>query len=173
MKFNINGNTAVPTKAGQFLSFVLRVFLLVFMIERLIAWHSFERFNILTYDTPLMLNEASGYSADNLNLQKAKFEFMVGFDRNLPPEIGRIELSLLTVGADGQVSEIEILSTIPCEELAVCEEGEACDGWNGIKYVEREIGTNKEYGTDYSMQCLEFPERLGITGNKHSEYKNQ
>ena len=55
----------------------------------------------------------------------------------------------------------------------MCEEGEACDGWDGIKYAKREIGSNKEYGTDYSMQCLEFPERLGITGNKHSEYKNQ
>ena len=82
-------------------------------------------------------------------------------------------MNLLTVGADGQVSEIEILSTVPCEEREVCEEDAVCDGFNGIKYARREIGINKVYGTDYSMQCLEFPERLGVTGNKHSEYKNQ
>ena len=40
---------------------------------------------------------------------------MVGFDRILPREIGRIEMSMVTYGADGEVSDLEILSTVPCD----------------------------------------------------------
>ena len=64
---------------------------------------------------------------------------------------------MVTFGADGQVSDIEILTTTTCDEEH-----------DGIKYAERE--TQKTYGKDFELTCLMYPERLGITGNKHSEY---
>ena len=88
---------------------------MVFFIERLIGWYSINRFELKTYETRIDVTEASGYTTDNFNFKSAQFEYMIGFDRILPQEIGRIETTLATYGSDGKVTDLELLTTVDCD----------------------------------------------------------
>ncbi len=46
IKFNIKGHTEVPSFAGQMLSLVVRLLVITFAVERMLAWYSFDKFKI-------------------------------------------------------------------------------------------------------------------------------
>ena len=81
VRFNIKGENQVTSWPGRFLSFCMRVTVLVYMCERLLAFLSFDRFKITHYDAPLGLSgETSLYDSLNFNFQAQGFDFMIGFD---------------------------------------------------------------------------------------------
>ena len=62
IKFNVKGRTSVPSCAGMSLSFLIRCLILTFTVERIMAWLSFDRFKILTFDTVLDFKASGDYS---------------------------------------------------------------------------------------------------------------
>lgn len=82
------------------MSFLIRVFLLVFIIERVIAMNMFEKFKIADYESEIKFTNGT-YTADDLNFEATKFEFMIGFDRPLPTEVGHFDFNIVLFGSDG------------------------------------------------------------------------
>ena len=82
------------------MSFVIRAFLLVFIIERVIAMTMFEKFKIADYESEIKFTNGT-YTADDLNFATTKFDFMIGFDRPLPAEVGHFDFNLVLFGSDG------------------------------------------------------------------------
>lgn len=58
------------------------------------ALNSFSRFTITEYDSKIVFTEGE-YSTDNLNFDSNHLEFMIGFDRMVPPEIGRFNFGMI------------------------------------------------------------------------------
>lgn len=50
LRFNLRGNERIPSRCGQCLSLFIRIFILTFIVERILAWHSFDRFKIASFD---------------------------------------------------------------------------------------------------------------------------
>ena len=159
VKFNLKGETEVPSTAGKCLSFSVRMLVLTFLIERLIAWHSFDKFKIQDFETKIDFTDGT-YDANSLNFKALDFDMMIGFDKKLAPEVGKFDFNILTFGADGKVSDLELLTSEPCSE-----------DHDGVIYAAREVGST--YGETFDMHCLSRPDLIGITGNRHSEFKHQ
>ena len=94
----MDGQIKLESYSGKCLSILIRALVILCIVERLIAWHSFEQFNVSTYDSKLDYHTGE-YRAENMNFKSLSFDFMVGFDTLLPPEIGRFDFSLLTYDA--------------------------------------------------------------------------
>jgi len=160
IKFNIKGESQVASVPGQLFSFCVRIMVFVFFADRLFAWHSFDKFQISSYDKILDLKSGKQYSAYSLNFERQGFDFMIGFDAVLPPGIGHFEFSLLTIGEDGRTLEIEGLKSRECPS-----------DHEGVAYAQRELA--KTYRQEFSLQCFSDPEFLSVTGNKHSQVRHQ
>ena len=76
------------------------------------AWLSFERFKIISYQTPLKLDQQED-DLENFNFAGI-FDLMIGFDGNLPEDIGFFDFNLLTFGVDGEVVGFQTLSQETC-----------------------------------------------------------
>ena len=161
IKFNVRGKTSVPSYTGIAMSLLIRCLILVFAVERIMAWLSFDRFKVLRFETQLDLDQEGATSIEtNYNFSALGFDFMIGFDGNLPEEIGYFDVNLLTFSEDGQVTELEPLSTQEC-----------APEHPGVAYAEREV--ELVYGQDFSLRCISQPQLVGITGNKHSDYSTR
>ena len=66
VKLKVQGETEVPSNHGRALSFLVRLLALAFLVERLLAWQSFDKFKMHSYLTKT--NVVSGqYTTDDLN----------------------------------------------------------------------------------------------------------
>jgi len=66
---------------------------------------------------------------------------------------------MLTHGQDGSLLELEQLASYECPF-----------DHPGVAYAEREL--KKQHTTQFTMMCLVKPQHVGITGNKHSDFKH-
>ena len=99
--------------------------MLIFLIERLMGWHSTNKFEITTYEEKIDIEKSEA----TLNMRDQDYSFMIGFDSNLSPSTGRFEFNLMTFGADGKVADLETMESVKCDE----EENP------GVKYAQREL----------------------------------
>ena len=106
------------------------------------AWNSFDRFKIASFDKKLDLTEAGGDTTDDLNFAALNFNVMIGFDAPLEARIGRFDFNLISFNATGAVQDMQPLSTYPCPS-----------DYAGVKYAERELG-RKVHGTDFELTCI-------------------
>ena len=135
---------------------MIRVFIFVFFIERMLAVQSFDRFNIRSFNERINF---ANITADSLNFATLNFDIMAGFDAKLLADVGKIDFNLITFDSSGQVTDGYALATVVCPKNHF-----------GVKYAERETG--KSYGSDFEMLCLAKPEKIALTGSKHSGIEN-
>ena len=57
IRFNLKGKTSVASPVGSFLSFLVRAFVLTFIIERLVAWYGLTKFKITSYESAIDLTK--------------------------------------------------------------------------------------------------------------------
>ena len=154
LRFNLNGKTEVASVSGYCFSLLIRAFVLICLIERLVAWQTLDKFKFEHFDEIIDF-EKDEYTLDDLSFSALKFDIMVGFDRILPPEVGRFDFGLLTYGGDGVVSDLRSVSSQTCGE-----------DHPGVKFAERETGLI--YGQSFNLACFGAPEGVGVTGNRDS-----
>ena len=100
----------MTSKSGAFLSFLGRAFLLFFIIERIMAFNSFDKFKITGYESRITFEEGA-YTTDDLNFESNKLDFMIGFDRLVPTEVGRFDFSILTFGTDREIIGLDSIES--------------------------------------------------------------
>ena len=66
LRFNLNGKNEVTSYSGICLSVMIRAFVLVCLVERLIAWQSLGKFKFDHYDAKMDFSEGE-YTAENTN----------------------------------------------------------------------------------------------------------
>lgn len=113
----VRGESEVPSWPGRILSFVIRLIVLAYFIDRLLAWHSFDKFKVTSYATKV--RDESDSEKDStlkayLNLAHQDFDFMIGFDQIVPEELGHFDFNLLTYGADGTLLELQSIEATEC-----------------------------------------------------------
>ena len=80
------------------------------------------------------------------------FDFMVGFDRLLSLDIGRLTMELLTYENDILISTDPLPSGL-------------CDYEHpGLVTAERDLGL--VFGDDFTLACLKSKDTIALTGNK-------
>ena len=90
---------------------------------------------------------------------------MIGFDKKVPPEIGRFNFVVITKSDTGEIDAMDPVEFMECP-------GANTDGekYAEILFAERELG--KAYGKDFSLNCFSNPRSVGVQGNKHSSFEH-
>lgn len=143
VRLKLNGETSISSTPGTVLSFIARIIIALLIFERFMSLNSFNRFTITEYDSKIEFTKGA-YTTDDLNFESNRLELMIGFDRMVPPEIGRFNFGLLQVDEDGIVQGLDPIDSVNCKrpnELNLKQEG--------ITFAERELG--KTYEDDFVL----------------------
>ena len=147
---NFRGQKAFSSTAGIILSLVVRVSILLFALTRgLSMLQKPDEFLQITENQ--MNFEDVRADAGSMTWDAMNFDFMVGFDRLLSLDVGRITMELLTYENDILVSSDPLPSGL-------------CDyEHQGLTAAERDLGLI--FGDDFTLNCPKSIETIALTGN--------